>query len=152
TVYQLSKDGINPIAHSPQHSTPGAWWSMFGSSKRGQQSHVCLAQDGFEAGQPVIAVAQQQAPGTWRQIEDHLALMDIGGCQFNARDDPRPADTNRQAKPVKGLPDQRILPIARLATKAAAAIGARKLADGKRKAVDDANGRIVGQEGITDGA
>src|SRR5215472_14392461 len=51
-----------------------------------------------------------------------------------------------QAEAVKDLPDHRIFARAGLTAKAPTAIGAGKLADGKRKTVDNADGGIIGQQ------
>src|SRR5215472_6786270 len=135
----------------PSTGLARAWRSMPGGPKGRQQHNPRLPQEGFELGQPGVTVAQQQPGRAWRQVQGGFALMDVGWYQFYPSDDARPADTGVQAEAVQGLADDGILAIAGLPAEAPTAMGACKLANREREAVDDADSGIRGPEGITDG-
>src|SRR5690242_7620292 len=68
------------------------------------------------------------------------------------RQHARPTKPRMDPKAVKRLLTERVLAIAGFAAKAPTPIGSRKLADGKRETVDDADGGIVAQLFIPDQA
>lgn len=149
-IGELSKNGVDAVAHAPQDGTPTVRWLMFSRAIGGNQGNVAALQRFLQARQPVVAIAQQLPLRAFAQIQHDLAFMHVGRCQSQLGNDPWQAQTHMQAKAVKGLARRMIFAIARLALEAMAAIGPRELADGNGHTIHNGNARIVGQHLITD--
>ena len=100
---QLSKHGFHKVAHTPQDRTPTVRGSMFCCSKRSQQQDSHPTQVGFQGGQPIVAVSQQQARSAFRQVIGHLSFVDIGDYQFHLSNHPRSAHSRMNSKTIQGL-------------------------------------------------
>ncbi len=143
---QLPKDGINPIAYSAQHGTPTMGRGMLGAAKGCQQADASPAQKGFERGQPVIAVSQEQSARACGQIGDDLAFMDVGRGQDHLGNYSRPAQADMQAEAIEGLASRMVLAVVGLPSEAPTAGGAGELTDRDRKTINDGNRWVIGQE------
>ncbi len=150
TIGQLSKDGIDAIAHPSQHGTPTVSRLRTGFTERSLQDDADLSQGCLQGGQPVVAVAQQQPTGACRQIPDHLAFMHVGGSQVHLGNDSWPTQAQMQAKAVKRLAAGMIFAKASRVIEAVTAVGTRKLAHRDRHTIHDGNRGIIEQETVSD--
>jgi len=148
-IGQLPKDGIDAIADSSEYCAPTVRGLRTGFAKGSQQDHPDLAQGRLHAGQPVVAVTQEQPAGACRHVPDDLALRHVSGSQVHLGDHAGPTQAHVQAKAVKGLAAGMIFAKAGGVVKATAAIGARKLTDGDWHTIHNGHRRIREQQAIT---
>ncbi|SRR6266581_2762975 len=94
TICQLSNNSVNAVAHTPQDAAV---------------LDAPLLQRLARPGQPIVAVAQLPASGSFGQVGKRVPRGDIGRSQDRVGNDAWPAQVQLQAKAVEGLSGRRIL-------------------------------------------
>jgi len=149
-IGQLSKDGIDAVAHATQYGTPTVSRLPTGFAKRSLQHDTDLAQGRVPGGKPVVAVSQQQSTGACRQVPHDLALMHIGGSQVHLGDDAWPTQAHVQPKAVEGLTAGMVFTKASCVIEAVTTVGAGKLADRDGHTIHNRHRGIVEQATVAD--
>lgn len=104
-IGELPKNGINPIANLPQNRALISWsLGRMRFAERGLQDNPIFAQARLHIRQPIVAITQHQARSAFQHHRSHFPIGFIGRSQEDMGDDARPAQTQVQAKAVKGLP------------------------------------------------
>jgi hypothetical protein len=105
TVGQLSKDGVNQIAHPSQNRTViGRRFGGVGAAYRRVQPQPLAAQNSLQLRQPIATIPEHDPLSALQHQRSDFAIRLIGRSQEQMGDQPRPAHPQVQAKPRKGLP------------------------------------------------
>ena len=123
TVHELTEDRIDPVTDAAEVGTA--------SGTGGLQLQALRCQCLSERGLPVVAVPHDDTLSAVDQLEHDGRLMDIGGGEAEAHDNPGPGDT----KAVEGLAQQHVVAEGHLAPETSAAVGSRELTDGEGEAI-----------------
>lgn len=148
-IGQLPKNRVNMIANLPWHRT-----RISRSERRERFAERCLQDDPFRAhaglhvGQPIVAITKDQIVCSLQEHRSNVSVRLICWSQKHMGDDARPAQTQMQAKAVKGLAVGMIFAITGLSAKAHTPGSTGKAANRKQHAVDDANQLIVSDQFI----
>ena len=129
TVHELTEDRIDPVPNAAEVDTASEPGVLPGLLEGGLQLQTLRCQRLSKCGTPVVAVPHDDTLSAVDQLGHDGRLMDGGGSQAEAHDDPGPGHQDVDTKAVEGLAQQHVVAEGRLAAETSAAVGPCDLPD-----------------------
>ena len=135
TFHQLTKDGLNPIAHLRQVRWPRGFL-MFGRLVRRHQLQIVCLTLFPQCRTPIIPVTQCPPASLCQQVISDLHVRNVTWGKTKIGDHPGPGEDHMPFDAKESLPRDMIVAIGRNLPQSPTAVGTREAADRDGKRVD----------------